>query len=431
MAPRTSRATGEHGIARTGEWTIAGRESATRGANSKPLPAVPRASLPTLRRAVPRWWWWAALIGAWTLFGIFSANQTYLYVASTGRKVEASWRQLYLLSLTSAWMWTLYTPLVVWLARRVRIERPRWMSRLLVHLAIAIALHTADVWLDHLRFPLLTDYPPRPFLPQFLFQFDINVFTYFVIVAAAHAVDYYHLSRERRLRAERLQAQLTSAQLEVLKMQLQPHFLFNTLNTISELVHEDSDAADRMITRLGDLLRLSLDNAGRQEVALKQELEFLQAYLEIETTRFEDRLSIHLDVEPDTLDARVPNLVLQPLVENAIHHGIASSSAPGRVDIIARRMDGRLELEVRDSGTGLRGAPAPREGVGLRNTRARLQQLYGADHRFELRGGATGGVIVNISFPFRVEAGDVGGDGLQPDDQGKAADVEDQSGGSG
>ena len=411
MVKRTGDVAGSTQVVRSGEWAIAARDGDVHVGNPSLVPVRPFATpdgvttsaAETPSRALPRLWSWTLIFGAWTLFGIFSANQSYLYVLSTTGRVEASWRELYLLSLSSMWLWALLTPGLVWIARKLRIERPHVVRAILLHLAIAVALHTVDVWVDDVKFPLITSYPPRPFLAQYLYQFDINVFSYLVIVAATHAVDYYRLYRERRLREERLQSQLTSARLEVLKMQLQPHFLFNTLNAISELVHEDSDAADRMITRLGDLLRLSLDNAGAQEVPLKQELEFLRAYVEIEKTRFQDRLSIHLDIEPDTLDARVPNLVLQPLVENAIRHGIARSAGPGCVTISARRRDGRLELEVRDSGSGLRRDRPPREGVGLRNTRVRLEQLYGAEHRFELAGGDAGGVVVNLWIPFRVQ----------------------------
>ena len=418
----------EQPIVRTGEWAIAARGGDLHVGNPSLVPADPLATPDSpsaalaasepVQRTVPRWWWWTLVFGGWTLFGVFSANQSYLYVLSTTGRVEVSWRELYLLSLSSMWMWALLTPCIVWLARRLRVERPHVTRALVAHLLLAIALHTMDVWVDDLKFPLITSYPPRPFLAQYLYQFDINVFSYLMIVAATHAVDYYGLYRGRRLREERLQAQLMSARLEVLKMQLQPHFLFNTLNAISELVHEDSDAADRMITRLGDLLRLSLDNAGAQEVTLKQELEFLRAYVEIEKTRFQDRLSVRLDIEPAALDALVPNLVLQPLVENAIRHGIARSAEPGQVEILARRDDGLLELEIRDSGSGVRGDWPPREGVGLRNTRVRLEQLYGPAHRFELSSGATGGVVVNLSLPYRVEAGIPGGASSVPDGAG-------------
>ncbi|HUF25427.1 MAG TPA: histidine kinase, partial [Gemmatimonadaceae bacterium] len=250
--------------------------------------------------------------------------------------------------------------------------------------------------------PLLSSFFDRGgYLTRFIFQLDLNLFSYFIIVAATHAVDYYRLYRERRVRAAELANQLTSAQLQVLKMQLQPHFLFNTLNAIAELVHEDAEAADRMITRLGDLLRLSLDRSGEQEVPLRQELDFLGAYLEIEQTRFRDRLSIEMDIAPETLDASVPNLLLQPLVENAIKHGTSACAARGRITITATLRGGELRIEIRDNGRGLPHPAVLREGVGLRNTRARLVQLYGDHHGFSLRNSTDGGAVVAIEIPYR------------------------------
>jgi LytS/YehU family sensor histidine kinase len=208
-------------------------------------------------------------------------------------------------------------------------------------------------------------------------------------------------------------------------MQLHPHFLFNTLNSISALLHRDAEAADQMVARLGDFLRLTLENSGDQEVTLEQELEFLRCYLEIEIVRFHDRLSVETEIEPQTLHARVPNLILQPLVENAIRHGISRQSAPGRLAIRASRRDGRLLLQVEDNGPGLalisEGGSAPAAttihtttgtgatrshtgGVGLANTRARLEHLYGAEHRLELTRATPRGMIVTLEIPFQIEA---------------------------
>ncbi len=188
-------------------------------------------------------------------------------------------------------------------------------------------------------------------------------------------------------------------------MQLHPHFLFNTLHSISALVHKDPDAADRMIARLGDFLRLTLDTAATQEVPLRQELNFLNCYLEIERIRFHDRLTTRLHVEPQTLSCRVPNLILQPIVENAIRHGIGPRSAPGRIEISAKRDHGSLRIEVRDNGPGLPAISKPngraREGVGLANTRERLAQLYGGSHRLELKNAPDGGLVVTLEIPAR------------------------------
>jgi sensor histidine kinase YesM len=235
---------------------------------------------------------------------------------------------------------------------------------------------------------------------------------YWAIVGLSHALGYYRESQARALRASQLETRLIEARLQSLQRQLQPHFLFNTLNTISALMHRDVDAADAMIARLSDLLRLSLETVGVQEVDLKQELDFLSKYLEIEQTRFRDRLTVVFDIQPDTFDVLVPNLILQPLVENAIKHGIGPRPAPGRITIRSRRTEGFLELEVQDDGVGLSAARLSdfNRGVGLANTRSRLEHLYGALHRFEFRQPPHGGLLVLMAIPLVEVAGVVAGD---------------------
>jgi two-component system LytT family sensor kinase len=343
---------------------------------------------------------WALIFFALNCYGLFSAQQTYFYTKLTGG--EANYPQLLVLGFSSCWIWAAMTPGIVWLARHFRIERQAWLRMVLLHLVLAMLFHiidiSADIFIARTFLNLVFD-----FRPQFLLQFDYNVFYYFLALFITHAADYYGWFRERQLRAARLQTQLVSAQLQVLKMQIQPHFLFNTLHAISELVHEDPEVADHMITRLGDLLRLSLASSANQEVPLKQELEFLSAYLEIEQTRFRDRLKVSTSVDADTLDARVPNLLLQPIVENAIKHGTGPQQAPGFIHISATRLDGNLRLEVRDNGRGLpNGNNNVRVGVGLGNTRARLEQLYGGKQHFELRNGESGGAVATIVLPFRL-----------------------------
>jgi sensor histidine kinase YesM len=198
-----------------------------------------------------------------------------------------------------------------------------------------------------------------------------------------------------------------------LQRQIQPHFLFNTLNTISALMHRDVDAADAMIARLSDLLRMSLERVGVQEVTLKEELDFLSKYLEIEQTRFRDRLTVAFDVQADVLDALVPNLLLQPLVENAIKHGIGPRPTPGQITVRARRNGALLELDVQDNGVGLSAARLTdfNRGVGLSNTRSRLDHLYGSLHRFEFRQPAEGGLLVCIAIPMAELASEADGEG--------------------
>ena len=229
------------------------------------------------------------------------------------------------------------------------------------------------------------------------------VYWYATTVALNYALLYYRESRERAIRASQLEIRLVEAQLETLQQQLHPHFLFNTLHAISALMHRDVDAADRTLMRLSDLLRLTLERLGEQEVTLDAELDFLRKYLEIEGTRFADRLVVRYDVEPESLEALVPTLLLQPLVENAIKHGVAKKSGAGHIDITARRDHDMLWLEVRDDGVGLSedALTALQKGIGVSTTRARLQHQFGADYRFEFHRLAQG-VGVVVAVPWRV-----------------------------
>lgn len=302
-------------------------------------------------------------------------------------------------------------PFVVAITRRYRLGHTQWSTALGVHVLSAFAyslIHTSLLLITRaLLFPnggrvLATatwwSYVQR----QYLMQLDWLLATYFFLVGLGHAVAYWQEAQNRAVNAERLQRQLVEAQLEALQRQLQPHFLFNTLHTISGLMRNDVDGADLMIDRLSDLLRMSLRTVA-QEVTVKEELELLQKYLEIEQTRFRDRLTIRIDVKPDVLDAYLPHFLLQPLVENAVLHGIAPHSRPGRIEICASRAGQQLTLEIRDSGDGLPPdtLAAFNDGVGLSNTRARLQHLYGADHAFTFANLAGGGFGVTVTIPFR------------------------------
>ena len=241
------------------------------------------------------------------------------------------------------------------------------------------------------------------------YNLHVNLLVYGALVGAWHARNYYTKYRERELEASRLalvtsqlEAQLTRAQLQALKMQLHPHFLFNTHHAILALMlKHENETAIKMLTRFSDLLRLTLDNTGDQTVSLKQELEFLHCYLEIQKMRFQDRLRVHMDIDPQVLSAQVPNLILQPLVENAIQHGIASHSSAGLIEVTALRENDRLKLEVCDDGPGLpEDLAALKEGIGLSNTRARLTELYGDAYHFDLSNRTATGLRVTIKIPF-------------------------------
>ncbi|HEY7475161.1 MAG TPA: histidine kinase, partial [Vicinamibacterales bacterium] len=228
---------------------------------------------------------------------------------------------------------------------------------------------------------------------------------YWSIVAAAHGFAYYRSGRERELRESQLEARLAEARLQLLKMQLHPHFLFNTLNTIAELLHEDADAADRMIAGLSDLLRATLDAGNVDEVDLEAELRLLSRYLEIQQARFGDRLRVRIDAGPAERGALVPFLVLQPVVENAIRHGLAARADAGKIDVRAIRRGGTLVIDVEDDGAGVEDAERVRDGVGLGNTRARLQALYGSGQSLEVTGGPGLGTLVRVTIPWHVESG--------------------------
>jgi LytS/YehU family sensor histidine kinase len=240
---------------------------------------------------------------------------------------------------------------------------------------------------------------------NYFMNLDWALMTYAAIVGLSHGVDYYREARAREKRAAQLETKLVEAQLKTLQGQLHPHFLFNTLHAISALIHRDADDADRMVSRLSDLLRLTLEHDGTQEVSLKEELEFLQKYLEIEQIRFQDRLTVKFAVQPQVLDARVPTLILQPVVENAIRHGIGPLTGGGLVEVSARAEGETLLLQVRDTGAGLSedALTALQKGIGLSNTRARLECLYGSRQRFEFS-NVHGGLTVRIVIPLRIES---------------------------
>ncbi|HEV2207144.1 MAG TPA: histidine kinase [Verrucomicrobiae bacterium] len=228
-------------------------------------------------------------------------------------------------------------------------------------------------------------------------QFSIPI--YWVIVSIVHTLNYYRRSEERALQASELNSRLTEAKLQALRTQLHPHFLFNTLNAISTLIHKDPHAADEMLANLSELLRATLDTS-QQEITLRQELSFLDRYLEIQLARFGDRLRVEKEIDTTALEGLVPTLILQPLVENAIRHGIEPQSGTGRLSIRAHRAGANLEIDVEDNGPGFRNDSVPQEGIGLANTRARLQELYANDARLVLKTKTDSGCSVEIILPF-------------------------------
>jgi sensor histidine kinase YesM len=344
------------------------------------------------------------LLVFWTVIGLSFAAQTYLSASRLGRSI--SWWYTLSYSLFDWYVFAVLSVPVMWLARRFPIERSTWKRHVPLHLAasaaFAVLFMLIRAWVAQVQgwFGDQTTTFAEAFQLLLVKVFHFNLIIYWVMLAVAHALKYYQEAQERQLRTSELERHLAQARLQALQMQLNPHFLFNTLHAISALMHKDVEAADSMIARLSDLLRYALESTDDQEVPLKQELAFLERYLEIEQTRFGDRLVVHKQIDPRTLEANVPNLILQPLVENAIRHGIEPHARRGEIYLAARRQGDTLLLEVRDNGGGLVSENgAPEEGVGLSNTRARLAELYGDRYRLEFRDAPGGGLAVHLAIP--------------------------------
>jgi len=359
------------------------------------------------------WIIWSLVAAFWLGVAGFSATQTYFeFIAE---KTPVAWGPLFLAQVSLWGLWIPFSLLIFGLGQRRPFERPYWLRRLFMHLSVSAILAYAHALFYALVIVRLRPFPwdekyyefshVRAMEMNTTFKFDFLI--YWGVLGAALALGYYRKYREGERRAIELRGQLAQAQLQALKMQLQPHFLFNTLNAIAALVRKNENkAATDMLAGLSDLLRLTLESAGAQEVPLKQEIDFLERYLEIERIRFADRLQVRMQIAPETLEARVPNLILQPLVENAIRHGIAPRSTPGLIEISAERENGKLRLQVKDSGTGMPPDQLHRRGVGLSNTLARLERLYGANQSLAFNNAPTGGAVVTLEMPFALNLQD-------------------------
>lgn len=340
------------------------------------------------------------LFGVATAIGLLYSIERYFYSRLVGYPVSLT--QLVPAELIFTYAWAILTPVVMYVAKRFPVlgrASLRNLGAQLAAMAAFIGVHIAlfslaTVTLE--RQAALSTFT-RLFGQSLLSWTVLDALVFCAIVVLHHAVVYYRVSRDRALRASLLETRLAQTQLQMLRMQLQPHFLFNTLHSISALMHKDVRRADSMIVALSDLLRMSLQNIGAQEVPLQSELDFLQRYLEIMTIRFGDRLRVSIDVDPETRDARVPNLFLQPLVENSFRHGFGDLGQ-GSIAITVRRDGDMLRCEVVDDGRGLRAGH--KEGVGLASTRQRLAHLYGDRQAFTLKGAPGEGVRVSMAIPF-------------------------------
>lgn len=309
-----------------------------------------------------------------------------------------------LMSFIESLVWAAFTPVIFWLSSRVSEARMSWVLRalvlLLAGLAIAIAVYLVlsvvrDDLIEFHRHPR----PFRPMLEIMRFRFVPQLLFFIAILGTGFAREYFLRDRERAGHAAQLQAQLAEARLAALRMQINPHFLFNTLHAISALVERDPSGVRRMIARLSELLRHTTDSNASDEVTLRDELDFLRRYIEIMEIRFQGRLKVERDIEPAALDALLPNLILQPIVENALEHGASRATGEGKIEISARRDGDVLRMRVRDNGPGVENANA-RTGIGLANTRERLAQLYGDRAAVTLSTATDGGAVAELTLPF-------------------------------
>jgi len=348
------------------------------------------------------------IFGVATALGFFSAFQAYYYVSTFVASRDESFGLLLALNLNYWYSWAVVAPAILWLARRCPLERGSLARSVpahivgvfgatLAHVSLVTAGRAGIDWVNGMS----TGNWLTQFQRMFFLNFDWEMMTYWSIVGLSHALRYHYEAQARALTASRLETRLVEAQLQTLQRQIQPHFLFNTLNTVSALIHRDVEAADAMIARLGDLLRQSIETVDVQEVALAHELDFLKKYVDIEQARFQDRLTVTFDIEPGTEDCPVPNFLLQPLVENSIRHGIGPRPGPGHVLVKAKREGDLLQIEVRDDGVGVNAARLSdlEHGVGLSNTRSRLAHLYGDRHRFVVSSPPPGGLSVSVEIP--------------------------------
>ena len=366
------------------------------------------------------WRLWLSITVGWTLIGL-AYTFNYSHYAENYVKIftpKPTFGAMLIGEMPYWLLWAMLSPLVFWLTRRFRLERGRWLRNSLIHsvafLSFSLTHRAIYLFIDWgLRVKAYRDLGSLAavFNENFFFNLPNGFLCYVMILLAGTYYRYYQEEEMKisRLEAERNQAQLrmTQAQLQALKMRLQPHLLFNILSSISALIYEDADAAEKVLARLGDFLRLTRDDSGAQEITLQEESEFVRCYLDMQMVRFPHRLTVHIEIAPDTYEAMVPNLILQPIVENAIQHGIETRQGNGRIEIHSRRENGWLRLEVTDNGPGLHADitdQGPKRGLGFPLTRERLECLYPEHHKFRLSDAREGGLQVVMEIPYRLSS---------------------------
>lgn len=355
------------------------------------------------------------LTGLFFLGTLFFTTSNFFYYRLAPGQYRLSLGQDFLLYAVRWLPWAVFAPAAIWLARRFPLRGRRWPVHLAVLIAGCLVLSTLESLLSFGLYRLLLE--PIVNLPpsEGLFLKDAwlttlnylhnNIVTYLIILGSVWGLDYLRMYRERELAASRLEAELAQANLQVLRSQVHPHFLFNTLHMISAVVYQDPRLADRMIGRLSDLLRATLQEPDTQKIPLRNELDLLALYLDIMKVRFGDRLAVKYDVAPETLSALIPSFSLQPLVENAIKHGLMPRNEGGTVLISASRNNGRLVVRVSDDGLGFKDEPRTLldKGVGLKNIQSRLRSLYGSDGVFSFQNRTEGGAQIVFDIPFENE----------------------------
>ena len=356
---------------------------------------------------------WLLSFALWTVAWFLNAGSEIIDVV-TGDLSASVWEPV-VWEFTSNYAWAVLTPFIVIFALRHRLSRSNWAKMLPLYLLAMVLFSIAHVagmvsarkliyWAIGDSYEFWQSIAHLGL--EMIYELLKDIFTFWMLTGFAYGFDYYRRYKERELKTAQLEAQLAHARLDNLIQQLHPHFIFNTLNTISAIMHENVRAADTIITRLSDLLRLAFEKSDRQEVPLQDEVEALEIYLDIMRARYQDRLAVDMSIDPEARDALVPVLILQPLVENAIKHGVDPRPDGGRVSVSAQRKDGTIRLEVSDDGPGAEETADQllRKGFGLSSTVERLQQLYGQAQTATLHNGPAGGFSVTLDFPYRPAA---------------------------
>jgi two-component system, LytTR family, sensor kinase len=388
------------------------RSQASARAAPADTPVVYRLSWVDVGRMNPRvmhnrWIRYAVVVAGWVFLGFVLSIEVYFNNRAGMRMGQVDFFEAAIPQFGRAIMWALMAPLILRMREKMPLSRAGWCGGVAFHLAMSFVVMATYYLGRMLAYLLFYDEPLVDFwkiaASGFYGRNIIDMAYYWAVLAFGYSYEIYQRYKNEELKAVQLESRLIETELKALREQLRPHFLFNTLNTISVLVREQkNDDAVTLIARLSSLLRMSLDNTRVHEVTVRQELDFLERYLDIQKARFSDRLNIGIAIDPEAMEARIPNLLLQPLVENAIVHGIAPKSGPGRVDVFGHVEGDKLHLEVRDDGPGLGdGFKRAREGIGLSNTRERLAKIYGAQGQLSLRSEPGRGVSVQIVLPCR------------------------------